>query len=60
MTFNGDDAHQATDSSLNTIDEPLRPVDAVLTTDNKKGQMHGVCSAPDESVELAWQLYDTV
>lgn len=60
MTFNGDDAQQATDNFLKAIDEPLRRVEAALTIDNKKGQMHGVCSAPDKSVVLAWQLHDTV
>jgi hypothetical protein len=60
VPFVGDDVHQATDNSFKAIDEPLRRVEAVLTIDNKKGLRHGVCSAPDKSVELAWQLYDTV
>lgn len=60
MPFVGDDVHHATDSSLNAIDEPLRWVEAQLAIDNKKGEMHGVGSVPDKSVELAWQLYDTM
>lgn len=60
MPFVGGDVHQATDNSFKAIDEPLQRVEAVLAIDNKKGKVHGVCSAPDESVKLAWQLYDTV
>lgn len=60
MPFVGDDAHQAADNFLKAIDEPLRRFEAKLAIDNKQGKVHGICSVPDKSVELAWQLYDTV